>query len=368
MAYPEYRNSIPTQDALREWLSNGMTDGPLSSSLIPQVAPNRHINDYRIETKDGIFFVKVYLDTPEVAEREVKNFQYFKGLPFIPELRHYIFPDESQQRLIAYEFITGEDLHRQFTAARQVGEYLDPSIMLEAVTQISQMREAVGAYKPVLPVKTPWALKSPIRRGFVSEEVEGQFVADYSAVLAQNTRTVGLFPGFYFDRNPRNLMHNERGVYQVDFGVIEQSSPLFDLVKLFRNGTDILLDESVDLKTLSPDSLLIERISTYPLGQEYMFLRHAYDDYVQKNRVTAEATFENFMLGYEYAATHSHFFYMTKYLFMLKHNTGEQAKLTSRCIYHIGLLRKTLEKLSKRGEPISPLSRWVNCFVENAST
>ena len=72
MAYPEYRNSIPTQDALREWLSNGMTDGPLSSSLIPQVAPNRHINDYRIETKDGIFFVKVYLDTPEVAEREVK--------------------------------------------------------------------------------------------------------------------------------------------------------------------------------------------------------------------------------------------------------------------------------------------------------
>lgn len=359
----EKRDQIPAYDALKEWLSKDMSDGPLEFSLIPQAAPNRHINVYRVVTSEGVLFVKVYLDTPDVAEREIEYYQYFKDLPFVSKLKHHIFPANSEKRLIAYEFIEGEDLHRQFTAARQNGRYLPDSVMLQAIDQMSQMRDTAHNYDSILPAKTPWPLKTPIRREFIRKGTEEQFLTDYEWVFTQNTQILELFPGYYFDRNPRNLMHDTDGVRQVDFGVIERSSPIFDLVKLLRNGTDIALTGEVDLSTITGDSPEIEQISTYPLSAEAPFLRHAYDDYAGKNQLNKGASFETFVLSYQFAAIHSHFFYMTKYLRMLKEDTGERNKLISRCAYHIGLARKTIGDLTLLAYPVAHLEKWIDVFV-----
>lgn len=365
MTYKENKAQISPQDALQEWLSNDMLDGPLSFNLIPQAAPNRHVNAYRVETGGGVFFVKVYLDTPDVAEREISNFQYFRTLPFVPTLKHHIFPVNSQRRLIAYDFIEGGDLHKQFTSARQNNRYLDTSVIVGSILQISQMREIIEPHRSLLSAKIPWALKSPIRRNFIPRNIEELFLTDYRLVLAKNAETIQIFPGYYFDRNPRNIMYDSMGIHQVDFGVIEYSSPLFDLVKLLRNGTDILLDEEVDLNTLDPALPLIERISTYPLSKEQSFLQLAYEDYIGKNQENDSGPYEAFLLGYKYAAIHSHFFYMTKYLKMLKEDTGDKKKLASRYIYHIGLAKKTLDDLINLGEPIGQLTRWIDYFSLN---
>ncbi len=367
MTYKENTGQITTQDALQEWLSRDMLEGPLSATLIPQTAPNRHVNVYRIETRDGVFFVKVYLDTPDIAEREISNFQYFRELPFVPVLKHHIFPVNSPRRLIAYNFIEGGDLHEQFTSARQNNRYIDSDVITEAISQTSTMREIMNSYKLSQPAKTPWALKSPIRRDFISKNIEELFLTDYKLILTKNAESMGVFPGYYFDRNPRNIMHDLEGVHQVDFGVVEYSSPLFDLVKLLRNGTDILLGEDVNLSTINSSSPLVERISAYPLSQEQTFLQLAYEDWMGKNQGGGWGHYEAFLLGYKYAAIHSHFFYMTKYLKMLKENTGDKGRLTSRCIYHVGLARNTLDSLIAFGEPVGQLLRWVDYFVLNHS-
>ncbi len=367
MAKQENKNTIPTEDALREWLLKDMIDGPLSFSLVPQAAPNRHINCYRVETGEGVFFVKVYLDTPDVAEREVENYELFKTIPFAPALKYYIFPADSQKRLIAYEYIDGDDLHKQFTAARQQGIYLDSSIIGESIYQMAQMREIVKQNESLVPAKTPWPLKSPIRRDFIPKGTEEAFLADYTTVFGVNAEAIRLFPGYYFDRNPRNLMHDENGVHQVDFGVIENSSPIFDLVKLLRNGTDLILEGDIDLHAIDSSSPLIEKISTYPLQDEQEFLLRAYDEYMRRNVIQDGATFENFVRCYQYAAIHSHIFYMTKYLRMLKEDTGEKDKLTARCVYHIGLAKKTIEEMVTAGEPVGNMLPWINHFIEIAT-
>lgn len=367
MSKREKREIIPAIDALREWLSKDMVAGPLAFDLIPQAAPNRHINVYRVSTAEGTFFVKVYLDTPDVAEREVEYYQYFKQLPFVPNLKHYIFPGNSERRLIAYEFIEGDDLHKQFTAARQTSRYLPESVMLQAIDQMSAMRDTVQAYDSLIPTKTPWPLKSPIRRDFIPQDVEQEFLREYAEVFAQNKQALEQFPGYYFDRNPRNLMRDVNGVHQVDFGVIERSSPIFDLVKLLRNGTDIIFQEEVELMSVTDESTFIEQISTYPMATEEEFLRYTYRDYVEKSKPSTEATFDKFQLAYHFASVHSHFFYMTKYLRMLRDATGERKKLVTRCIYHIGLARKVLHELASQGQPVAHLEKWIDLFIKEAS-
>jgi thiamine kinase-like enzyme len=50
---------------------------------------------------------------------------------------------------------------------------------------------------------------------------------------------VSKYPGIYSDRNPRNVLISKTGeIFNIDFEVLFNCSPIFDLIKLTRNGTD----------------------------------------------------------------------------------------------------------------------------------
>ena len=362
----ESGSHIPTREALSEWLSKDMVNNGITAELIPQAAPNRHINVYRVKHEKEDLFVKVYLDTPDVAEKELSNYQYFEGLTFIPPLRYSIFPQTSEKRLIAYDFVEGDDLHRQFTAARAQGKYLSKAIIPEAILQFQVMEQTVKPHDDQLPVKTPWPLKSPIRRDFLTKEAEVAFMHDYEFITEENQKTLRAFPGYYFDRNPRNLMHDNGSVQQVDFGVIERSSPIFDLVKLIRNGTDIATPLQADqLREVVSNSPMIENIATYPNTEEDYFLKEAYQAYVDGNPRNGKS-FDEFRHHFDYASIHSHIFYVTKYLAMFKSGKGDTNKLVTRSAFHLGMIKRTLEVLKPENAQIAKLEPWIDQFAEIA--
>src|SRR5258708_32813829 len=106
----EYLQSIDTKSHLNELLKNNFQKGFLPFEALQQVAPNIHVQAYRVHTPERDLFTKLYHDTPDVAQKEFNNYQHFKDLNFIPTLRYHIFRTDSHKRLLAYDFIEGEDL------------------------------------------------------------------------------------------------------------------------------------------------------------------------------------------------------------------------------------------------------------------
>lgn len=333
------------------------------AQVIPQAAPNRHVQAYKLTLPEGDLFTKVYFDTPQVADKEYANFHLFGALPFVPKLRFRISPINQEQRLLAYDFIEGGDLHRQLTALRGASIYPDPSLIFQAFQQMHEMDNKVSTVSSgiTLPDKA-WPIKSPIRREFLSVEEEQSFLRDYQIVHDRNQEAMQTFPGYYFDRNPRNLMKNDGGVMQVDFGVIERSSSLFDIAKFLRNGTDVKLPEGVSLMDAKKRRDLLDRLSILPSGQEEQYLDYVYGlNFPNLSNDTAERN--RFKHLYSFAALHAHIFYFTKYGKMLHEGNGDTEKLFSRAFYHFGMAHDALERLEETGEPVSNLSLWLDRFM-----
>lgn len=332
--------------------------------LIPQVAPNRHVQTYRVELSEGDIFTKIYIDTPQVADKEYSHYLLFQHLQFVPKLQIRIASLYHEKRLLAYDYIEGGDLYEQLTKIRASHVYPELPIIFQALHQIHEMSELV-AQNPTIatPSEKAWPTKSPIRKGFLLPTEEQAFLNDYQIVHKRNEEAMTEFPGHYFDRNPRNLMRNERGVIQVDFGVIEKSSPLFDAAKLLRSGTDIILPKDTRLANARSSHDLIKLLSTCTQNMENQYLNHLYKLYFP-NSHEDNNKLERFRHLYLFASMHAHFFYMTKYGTMLKEGRGDADKLFSRAFYHFGMAYETVQKLEAKGEPVVQLQQWLGKFIQ----
>lgn len=348
-----------SQEVLGHGFRNGF-EQMKEAQLIAQTAPNAHVQVYRIALPEGDMFTKVYLNTPEVADKEYEHYRIFEDLPFVPSLRFRLSTE--QKRLLAYNFVEGDNLHHQLTVLRAASRYPDQGVIMQAFDQIRAMGEVVALSPDVAtsPDRS-WPTRSPIRAGFLSAEDEQVFLSDYQVVRKRNVEAIKDFPGYYLDRNPRNLMQNRNGIVQVDFGVIEQSSPLFDAAKLLRNGTDVRLPDNTDLDESTDQEDILSKLSILAPEQEASYLDYLYKLHFP-DAGEDPAKWEHFKHLYLFAATHSHIFYITKYAKMLREEMGDKDKLFSRMFYHLGMAHYTLRELEARGEQVKPLIGWLDQF------
>ncbi len=89
------------------------------------------------------------------------------------------------------------------------------------------------------------------------------------------------YPGIYSDRNPRNVLVSKTGqLFNIDFEVLFKCSPIFDLIKLTRNGTDFKETPTVFSEKLHIFS------RQYELELFKNFIHDIYDNSVQKLSTT----------------------------------------------------------------------------------
>lgn len=354
--------SSRSSEILNRGFINGF-DQISEAQLVPQAAPNRHVQAYRVKVSEGDLFTKIYIDTPQVADKEYNNYLIFSHLPFVPKLRYKISPVDQEKRLLAYDFIEGGDLHQQLTLIRGTNNYPESGLIFQSFQQMNEMGKAVVPHsKMATPMERAWPTKSPIRRDFLSADEEQVFLQDYSLVHERNREAMRDYPGYYFDRNPRNLMRNNSGVMQVDFGVIEMSSPIFDAAKLLRNGTDVRLPEGTALKDAPTRPDLLDKLSILPPGEEEKYLDYVYKINFPDIRRDSSGL-NRFKHLYLFATIHTHMFYLTKYGKMLHDRNGDKNKLFSRAFYHFGMAYKTLSELENRGEDMKSLKTWLDRFM-----
>ena len=237
-------------------------------------------------------------------------------------------------------------------------------ILYQALMQIHQMRTALQTRKGLFSTHS-WFLRPPMREKFLTPAAESTFLNDYEVVLARNAQAMQVFPGFYLDRTPRNVIYHQGQVYQVDLGVVEHASPLFDLAKLLRNGTDVLLPANVDLKAVKDTPDLVASLALYPKSEEQPFLDLLYEQIKVSAPISGRSR-ELFGLLYNYASIHTHLFYLIKYGKRLrkKKATGDLERLFSQCYYHFGTAFQVLDELEQMGEPVIRLRSWLEMFLQ----
>ncbi len=343
--------------AIDELLQSNFQRCSLPIVPIDQVAPNLHTNIYKLSAPEGDLFLKHYHDRMDIATAEYDNYQFFKGLPFVPKLLYRTLDMNKKSVIFAYEYIEGNDIHEEFTRKKKSGEPIIVNLGIQTVDQFYEM-DATLRKSSFKSSKTPWVLQSPVREGLLDSSEEIEFLGDYQVVMDKNEKTLKFFPGFYFDRNPRNVMYTHGWVMEVDYNVIEFTSPLFDLAKFLRNGTDIPFLTSID----SSAKYLARLLNVYNGQEEKQILQHAYSRQLQVSPLGA-GSFEDFYLMFNYAAIHTHIFYLTKYAKMLKEGKGVSSNLLSRCTYHFSMLNKTIEELQVFDDSINQIRVWAKKFI-----
>ncbi|MCL4354147.1 hypothetical protein M1349_01610 [Patescibacteria group bacterium] len=324
---------------------------------ILQAAPNPTIETYVYHVNGCSYFVKRYQANFKKAFEEINNFQHLEAADFVPNLSYVSCMPERDSAIFAYELIDGIDMHRQFD--ENLDDEQKISLSSQAVRQFYEMGHLYDSPKHTT---SPWPLKSPIRTGFLSEEEERSFLENYEVVFNINRQALQEFPGFYFDRNPRNVINSNGKIYQVDFNAVEYSSPLFDIAKFLRNGRDTGIPANMSLKTRKDYSGAAKASSAFTPEEEKDLLSIAYS--LQNPGEFDSQKFERFSLYFKFATVHTHIFYLTKYLNMLRRNVGDSNALRSRSIYHHGMLLVLSDEIGELGFELNPLMQHIDSFIQ----
>jgi hypothetical protein len=339
-----------TASLLNELVRSNFDQGTLLHHEIILAAPNERIKAYQVQAPEGNLFVKVYTNFPKEGQAEFANYQHFSSLSFVPSLRYYDLTSSTDRQVFAYDYVDGVDLHTDLSNTRDQGLYCSTDPILQTIDQTSKMALLLTGKESEFQ-NDPWALRSPVRGGFLSHEDHSAFLNAYSLTLRMNGEAITAIPGYYFDRNPRNILLTQENTYQIDFGVIEYASPIFDLAKLLRNGVDVS-------KVVTADDFL-------ELGAVTTVQEEDIKDYFYTTKVDATAlSRDQFDLFFDHVALHTHIFYLTKYLKMLSDGKGEEKVLTARSLYHLGMSHRTIHSLVNRGEQVENMHTWVEHFVQ----
>ncbi len=325
---------------------------------ILQAAPNPTIETYIYHVNGCSYFVKRYQANFQQAFEEINNFQHLGIADFVPNLSYVSYMPDRDSAIFAYELIDGIDMHKQFDENLKSEQKI--SLSSQAIHQFYEMGHLYDSQKHTI---NPWPLRSPIRTGFLSEEEERSFLENYEIVFNINRQALQEFPGFYFDRNPRNVINSNGKIYQVDFNAVEYSSPLFDIAKFLRNGKDTGgIPADISLKTKEDYQDAAKTLSAFTPDEEKNLLATAYS--LQDPGEFDTKRFDKFLQYFKFAAVHTHIFYLTKYLNMLRRNIGDLSALLSRSIYHYGMLLILSGELEKLGFELNPLTQHVDSFIQ----
>ncbi len=208
---------------------------------------------YKILSQNNSFFIKIYERTRETDfNNEVSNYdllaEKIKNLP----KRHY-YSKYDEYNYIIYDFIDGESLYSKNNNGELNQEYYT-----KLIKNIAQTQSIINSD---LKTQTTleWFKKEFIINVQGNSSIKSELFEAYKQVDRIVQDIVAKYPGIYSDRNPRNVLISKTGqLFNIDFEVLFKCSPIFDFIKLTRNGTDFI----------EPPSVFSEKLHIFSRQQE----------------------------------------------------------------------------------------------------
>ena len=315
---------------------------------------------FRARRVDEELLVKMYRrGSLEDALRESLQNGYFRPLPFIPALV-YEHVSPKRRAILAYKWIDGKTGYDIALSEDRNSPMIEEWTFQQLIDNVISLGNFIssGDYLKLSEIGTRFSMESPIYRGFFTPAEESQFNKAYVVVTNGLEKACKLFPGLYTDRNPSNWIVQEdmRRVYLLDFGLVEATSPIFDLTKLLRTWTG----EPPTKGDVQDPS---DRIISHDINIEREFLQYAYGQFIARSNHYWAGSFDEFAICFIYAALNEHIFYLTKSEGLLREGRADKKVQDMRRGYHSRMLSLTYEQLKDHGEPVSDLGSWINRLV-----
>jgi thiamine kinase-like enzyme len=188
---------------------------------------------YKIISQNKDLFIKIYDQTRENDfNNEVVNYDLLStkinNLP-----RRHSYSKQGEFSYIIYDFIDGESLYSKNNNGELNKKYY--STLIKNIAQIQSIIDSDLITQTTL----EWFKKEFINNIQGISSVKSELYEAYKQVDHIVQDIVSKYPGIYSDRNPRNVLISNTGeTFNIDFEVLFKCSPIFDLIKLTRNGTD----------------------------------------------------------------------------------------------------------------------------------
>ncbi len=188
---------------------------------------------YKILTKGKSLFLKIYNKSRKNDYLlELSNYNIINNnLHNLP--KKHLFNETDIYCYILYDFIDGGSLYYKNNKGIK-----DKNFYLKIIKDIANLQGIVTC--DIKSINTvDWFRKEFINNIQAGTKLKKEIMDLYESIDPSIQSVVNEFNGIYFDRNPRNILFNDNDkIYHIDFEVLWFVSPIFDLVKLLRNGID----------------------------------------------------------------------------------------------------------------------------------
>lgn len=201
------------------------------------------VSYYGFLTDQGKYFLKVFDESENGAalaeEKNSRNlFEEQKGW-LSPEI---ILRQSMEGRtVLVYPFIEGENFYDKQCHQRNEKGSTDTGEMMVGIRQIGALAKHVnqerleGLHISEYPFPPTFRL--------ITELVHSHNKIDTTNRIEEQLKLLATlidkrFPGYYFDRHPKNMIANSNGLYQIDPERVCLRSPVFDLSMYLNTGYD----------------------------------------------------------------------------------------------------------------------------------
>lgn len=288
---------------------------------------------------ESVQFVKLFKGSQTEASNEIENARKLGSIAGNINVVSPVNQNRSEQiTTVAYPFVEGTNLQLSLEQLKGLDRIMEVAIeAIDQTTELSISAETLEiqeySVSPKFLVEYPFpadVFKSPIYA-----EINKAYVPFW--VLRKNLCMA--FPGFSLDRHSRNILLDSQDVmHHIDFEVIVKDSPIFDFVKITRNGPEnpFPLTKEMWRKALEDPKSAFYEISPFSEDQEYELVEY----FAKKRFPDTSPDLEFFKSVYETAAAHTHLSYIRKYFRRYLISDGNLKDMAeARLYYHfIGFL------------------------------
>lgn len=334
----------------------GNDDSCLITKL-ERAVTNPNLDLFRVEGRKNLLVKLFHGKNLSDAQRELEQYKHFGHLPFVPKLTSAHMSTDGS--FVAYEWIHGDNGYDFLRSPMGKIPSNRERLVQSTMDQILSMGNSIdpGYYAYLRTKGTRFSISLPLHKGLLLPGEEQQFTDDYRPFSIKVERMCAAFPGLYTDRNPGNIIVPCDGdrIYQIDFGLAEATTPIFDLTKLLRTNTGEPSVKDLDRAGISDcHETLVEES-----GVIWQF----YDLFTKGSIYPWTGSREEFMRCYLCAALQDHIFYLTKAESLLRNEAPNQAIQLLRKRYHQKMLEEVYDQLNAAERDAKKLQPWVKRFV-----
>lgn len=284
---------------------------------------------------DEPVFIKQFEGSTSEADSEIENVQKLvsvdKGVLIVPLIGH---SREGDLTAVSYPFVEGEDLQLRLENLKASDELMP--IATEALHQVILLSTEAEKLKLKEYVVTPRTIIGyPFDPEIFLDEEFAKVNSAYTTFWVLRKNISSAYPGYSLDRHPRNFLVDAEGkMHHIDFEIIVKDSPLFDLVKITRNGPaqEFPVTKGDWEKLATDPEAAFWNLNPFTADQEEELINRFRHERFPNDTNSPEF----YRAVYDTVSAHTHLMYISKYWRRyLALETGQRDIAESRMYYHL---------------------------------